>query len=85
MNMQNLLYTLCIIIFIINVMYFKKRENKWRTAIIGMGSGVAALIPLHFLLQMSGIMLAINYFTILVSMVLGIPGVILMIIYTVLF
>ena len=85
MNIRNLLYTICIIIFIINIRYFRKREKKWKTALIGMGSGVAALIPLHFLLEMSGIMLAINYFTILVSMVLGIPGVILMIIDSVLF
>ncbi len=48
MNIRNLLYTICIIIFIINIMYFRKPEKKWKTALIGMGSGVAALIPFAF-------------------------------------
>lgn len=85
MKLEVLLYTICILLIIINVLYFRKQKRKWRTALVGMGSGVAALIPLHFLLEMSGISLAINYFTLLASMAMGIPGVILMLIYSVLF
>ena len=85
MSMQSLLYTICILFIIINILYFKKQKNGIWNAIIGMGSGVAFLIPLHYILQFSGILLAINYFTLLVSLAFGIPGVIAMMIYSVLF
>ena len=85
MNIQNLLYTICIIFIIINIMYYRTRAHKWTSGLIGMGSGVAVLIPLHYLLEMSGLSLAMNYFTILFSMAFGIPGVIFMMIDSILF
>lgn len=77
------LYTICFILFIINVMYLKSTKHPWKSGFLGGISGVLALIPTQFLLGYFGFSFAINYLTILLSVLLGIPGVILCGIYTV--
>ena len=85
MPVEYLLYTICIFLFIINVMYYKSTKNPWRNGLIAGASGVICFFPVQMLLQYLGFSLAINYFTLALSVLLGIPGVILMGIYTVFF
>ena len=85
MKLEILLYTVCIILIFINISYYTRQPNPWRTALIGMGSGAAALVPLHFLLGEAGVPLALNGFTLLASMALGVPGVALLLADSLLF
>lgn len=85
MSIETLFYTICIILFIINIMYYKSTKNPIKKGLIGAASGIAAMIPTGLFMSMAGLPLALNYTTLLLSALLGIPGVILLVIYTVFF
>lgn len=85
MSLDTLFYIICIILLIINFMYYKSTKHPFKYAFVGGVSGMVFLIPAVFALQYFGIQLAINYSTLILSALLGIPGVILTGIYTIFF
>lgn len=85
MPIAYLLYSVCIIILIINIMYYKSTKYPWRNGLIGSIGGIVIMIPTQLILQYLGFSLMINYFTLAVSLLLGIPGVIIMGVYTIFF
>ena len=52
-----------------------KTSKPVRTALLGMLSGAAALMAVHFLGDKTGLALSINGVTVFISLVLGAPGV----------
>ncbi|MBE6845174.1 MAG: hypothetical protein E7508_05585 [Ruminococcus sp.] len=56
---------------------YGKKENTIRTAFLGMASGGASLVILHYLGGYLGTVIPVNLFNTIVSLILGIPGVIL--------
>lgn len=83
MPITYLLYTACCIIAIINIWYCKSTKHPWKSGFLGGVSGILALIPAQFLLGYFGFSFAINLMTMLLSLLLGIPGVILCAVYTI--
>lgn len=79
------LLTICIFIMILNIMYYKFTKHPWRNGIFGTFSGPIFLIPSCLILQGLGFSALINYGSLLFSAVFGIPGVMMIIIYTICF
>lgn len=84
MAINHFIYTICFILFIINILYCKNIRHPWKSGFLGSISGILALIPATFLLHYFGFALTVNLFTMVLSAILGIPGVILCSIYTIL-
>lgn len=78
-----LIYSFCIIILFINIWYYKSTKHPWRNGIIGSAAGIAVMIPTQMVLEYFSFPFILNYFTIAISLLLGIPGVILSVIYTI--
>ncbi|MCH5348300.1 MAG: pro-sigmaK processing inhibitor BofA family protein [Oscillospiraceae bacterium] len=57
------------------LVYYMKAAKPVRTALIGMLSGAAMLIAVHFFGEKIGLALPLNGVTVFVSLVLGAPGV----------
>lgn len=81
MSISALLYLFCIIILLANLWYFIKYKKTIRIPLLGMVGGFCTLVMLHFVLLQLGISFAINYFTSLVSISMGIPGVLAILVY----
>lgn len=64
---------LFVLIFLI---FARKTKSVLKTMLFFIGSGLAVLFLLYFLKPYIGLQLSVNPFTVLVSAVLGIPGVI---------
>lgn len=62
------------------LIYYMRREKPVRSAVLGMVSGAAALLAVHYLEFLPTVPL--NGFTAFVALVLGIPGVIFMALIT---
>ncbi len=63
-----------IIAGIIMIRFYAKRKSTVKSALIGMVSGGAALIILHYYGHYIGVSPPVNLFNTVVSLVLGIPG-----------
>ena len=70
-----LLFSFCIIAILFNYMKSKKPVPS---ALKGMLSGGLSLIAVHFFGGYAGFYLPLNFFTAAISLILGIPGVIIM-------
>ena len=65
------------ILGIIMIVYYAKRKHTVSSALIGMTSGAAALVLLHYFGGYIGYAPPLNLFNTAVSLVLGIPGAVL--------
>ena len=67
---------------LVMLIYYMRREKPVRSAVLGMVSGAAALLAVHYLEFLPT--LPLNGFTAFAALVLGVPGVALMAILTLL-
>lgn len=67
-----------VILTVIMLMFYSKCRRKFSKILFGFLSGVAVLYPISFLVTALGGTLCVNIFTVSVSAVLGIPGVVLL-------
>jgi hypothetical protein len=58
--------------------YYGKSKKPFKNAAIGMATGGAGLLAAHFFGGYIGLGLALNFFNTAVSLILGIPGVALL-------
>ena len=70
-------YIAVIVSAIVMAAHYLKSGKPVKTAFLGMSSGAAFLILLHFFGGYVGFSVPLNFFTAVLSLVLGIPGVII--------
>ncbi len=85
MSLTVLMYLIGAFLLILNVMYLKSCKNPVLKGIYGVLSGVVAAIPTGFVLSALGYAYTINYLTLAIGALLGIPGVILSAVYVLCF
>ena len=73
-------YIILIVLAIIMICYYMRSYKPAKASFQGMISGAIGLLGVHFLGGYIGIYLPINLFTTVVSLILGIPGIVGMII-----
>lgn len=79
MNIGKLIfYAICIISAVIMLIYYLRSERPAHSAVLGMGSGAVFLLLLHFFGDYVGFSVPLNFFTGFVSLILGIPGVMIL-------
>lgn len=71
-------YAAFLIAAVIMICSYMRSEKPARTAFTGMASGAAALLAAHFGGGYIGLYLPLNFFTAVISLVLGVPGVLIM-------
>ncbi len=81
MNFRIIIYTICILLLIINLLYYKSTGKFFKNGFIGVLSGEISLGAIYLLSSFLGFGIAINPFTVIISGLLGAPGVILMLIF----
>lgn len=69
-----------IILAVIMCIYYSKSKHRFTKLLFGALTGVGMLYAAHFLLAAAGITLSANLFTLSVSAILGIPGVVLLVV-----
>ncbi|MBQ8825792.1 MAG: pro-sigmaK processing inhibitor BofA family protein [Oscillospiraceae bacterium] len=74
-NIFYLLFLFCITAVLCS---FKKSKKPVLSALKGMLSGGLSLIAVHFFGGQAGFFIPLNFFTAAVSLILGMPGVIIM-------
>ncbi|MEG2428926.1 MAG: pro-sigmaK processing inhibitor BofA family protein [Oscillospiraceae bacterium] len=72
--MPSILIIILAILAVIMIIYYAKSNKKIVKLLLGVFSGIVLLYPLHYLLALMGISLAVNYTTIAISGILGIAG-----------
>lgn len=60
---------------IVMLVFYMKSDKPVKNALIGMLSGAAALLAVHFWGESVGIALPLNGFTVFAALCLGVPGV----------
>ncbi len=79
MDIKEVLLTISIIaIAIIMFTYYAKCKRKFTKLLFGLFSGIAVLYPVQIMITAMGGILYVNIFTLCVSAILGIPGVVLL-------
>ena len=66
---------LCVIMFV----YYIKSKKKISKFIVGVGSGLGSLLACSYILNGVGYAISVNFATLSISAILGIPGVALII------
>lgn len=72
-----LFYIAVIVSAIVMITHYLKSEKPARSAFFGMGSGAVFLTLLHFFGEYVGFSVPLNFFTAILSLILGIPGVLI--------
>ncbi len=75
---KTIFYIILIAVFIIMAVHYLRAKNPAKTGLKGMISGVLSLFAVHFWGGYAGIYLPLNLFTSVISIVLGMPAVIIM-------
>lgn len=79
MNIGELIfYAICVISAVIMLIYYLRSKRPVHSAVLGMGSGAFFLLLLHFFGDYVGFSVPLNFFTGFVSLILGIPGVMIL-------
>lgn len=79
MNIGELIfYAICVISAVVMLIYYLRGEKPVRSAVLGMGSGAVFLLLLHFFGDYVGFSVPMNFFTAFISLILGIPGVMIL-------
>ena len=68
------------IIGIIMLIFYGRTKRPVKNAVVGMSLGGIGLVGVHFLGGYIGITLALNLFNTTISLLLGVPGVILLVV-----
>lgn len=68
-----------IILSVIMIVYYIKSKKKVSKFLVGVGSGLGSLLVFSYILGGAGYALSLNFVTIAISAILGIPGVALII------
>lgn len=63
---------------IVMIVHYLKSGKPAKTAFFGMGSGALFLTLLHFFGEYVGFSVPLNFFTAVLSLILGIPGVLIL-------
>ncbi len=66
------------ILLVITCAYYSKSKKRIRKMLFGSLSGIAVLYPVQLAMSSFGYGISMNLFTVAVSAVLGIPGVVLL-------
>ena len=74
--MQTAIIIACVALFIIMVAYYAKQSRPVKSAVIGMGSGLAVLFAANLAMPFFGIEIGVNLLTVFISLILGPPGVV---------
>lgn len=78
-SLGELMFCLCAVISaIVMLVHYLKSEKPAKTAFLGMGSGAVFLAALHFFGGYVGFEVPLNFFTTVLSLILGIPGVLIL-------
>lgn len=64
----------------IMLIYYLRRRHRIRSVLVGSGSGLLALLLVHYGGNLIGYAPALNALHLVQSMILGVPGVILMVV-----
>lgn len=79
MDIKEIILTITIVLLcIVMGMYYSKCKGKFKKILFGFISGVAVLYPVQIMISAMGGIFYVNIFTVSVSAILGIPGVILL-------
>ncbi|MDR0918940.1 MAG: pro-sigmaK processing inhibitor BofA family protein [Oscillospiraceae bacterium] len=73
-------YGIWAVIGLIMLLYYAKRKKTFISSVLGMGSGMAALLVLHYFGESINFAPELSMFNTLTALILGVPGVIMMII-----
>jgi hypothetical protein len=73
-------YGIWVIVGIIMLVYYTKRKRTLMSSIIGMGSGMAALLILHYFGSGINFTPELSMFNTMTALILGVPGVVLMLV-----
>lgn len=68
---------------IIMLIFYGRTKKPFKNALIGMILGGIALVGVHFVGDGIGISLTLNLFNTMVSLILGIPGVVMLVVLNV--
>lgn len=71
-------YLVTVISAVVMIVHFLKSGKPAKTAFFGMGSGAVFLVALHFWGGYVGFEVPLNFFTAVFSLILGIPGVLIL-------
>lgn len=79
MDIKEIILALCIAaLTVIMLVFYSKCRKRFSKILFGFLSGVIVLYPVQMVVSAVGGMLSVNLFTLSVSAVLGIPGVVLL-------
>ncbi|MFZ2537426.1 MAG: pro-sigmaK processing inhibitor BofA family protein [Oscillospiraceae bacterium] len=79
MDIKEVVLTISIIILaVIMLVYYSKCKRKFTKLLFGLFSGIVVLYPVQIMITAMGGSLYVNIFTLCVSAILGIPGVVLL-------
>jgi hypothetical protein len=71
-------YGIWAVVSIIIFVYYVKRKRSFVSSVVGMGTGMIALLIMHFFGSTIGYSPQLNLFNTMTALVLGVPGVIMM-------
>ncbi|MGN0554087.1 MAG: pro-sigmaK processing inhibitor BofA family protein [Oscillospiraceae bacterium] len=78
-DLGELIFYLAVVISaIVMLVHYLKSGKPAKTAFFGMSSGAIFLIILHFFGEYVGFSVPLNFFTAVFSLILGIPGVLIL-------
>lgn len=78
-SLGELIFYLAVVISaLVMLVHFLKSGKPAKTAFLGMGSGAVFLTLLHFFGGYVGFEVPLNFFTAVFSLILGIPGVLIL-------
>ncbi|GHU54377.1 hypothetical protein FACS1894132_08920 [Clostridia bacterium] len=73
-------YGIWVIVGLIMLVYYAKRKRTLTSSIVGMGSGMVALLLLHYFGESINFTPELSLFNTMTALILGVPGVIMMIV-----
>lgn len=71
-------YIAVVVSSIVMIVHYLKSSRPVKTAFLGMSSGAVFLALLHFFGEYVGFEVPMNFFTAVLSLILGIPGVLIL-------
>lgn len=77
---EGLLVAGLVLLAVIMLVYYAKSKRRFTKMFVGAMSGAALLFPAQWILAAMGAALSVNLFTVSVSVILGIPGVLLLVV-----
>ena len=75
-----ILWSVLAMVGIIMLIFYGRTKRPVKNAVIGMSLGGISLVGVHFLGSYIGITMALNLFNTAISLLLGIPGVLMLVV-----